>query len=186
MIIPVNQIKFEIFDKYGNLEFKKEVLMQSFLSNWINWVRGVFVGANVTIKDTGGTNRSNPIQQTLNLLGPEGNVNYGIRVGTGTTAVAIDNYAIETPIAHGNGGGQLYHKVTTVSATTTAGSSSYITIQRNLDNNSGGTITVQEAGVIGYNSGSGWYFLLARDITGAIAIGNTKTFVATYTYQTTV
>jgi hypothetical protein len=62
----------------------------------------------------------------------------------------------------------------------------YYTITRNFNNGSGGTITVQEIGFVILNSNNTWYFLFARDLTGAIDVLNGKTLVTQYTLKVSV
>jgi hypothetical protein len=138
-------------------------------------------GDYVTIKDTGGTNRSTPTNQYLRVYGAleatGGDANYGILVGTGTTAVTTADYAVETQIAHGTGSGQLNHGATVVGGAVDAGSGCTMTISRQFGNASGGSITIRELCLVCMTH-NGYYFLLSRDIvTQAVADGNTATAI---------
>lgn len=186
MILNPHKIKFEIFDKFGNLEFRKEQLMKSFLANWIREQRAESAGVDASLTDTGNVARTNIRGGNFMMTAAEAIATYGIRVGNSNQAVAIGDYNLIGPIAHGNTAGLLYHKVTTVSAVTVAGVMAYYTIQRNFDNNSGGEIGIEEVGLIVVGSTATWYFLVARDVTGTLAVANGKTFVATYTYSSSV
>lgn len=71
----------------------------------------------------------------------------GIRVGTGNTAVTIEDYQLETPIAQGLGAGQMEHQAVTFVAPQVSGNECFFSIERIIVNNSGAVITVREAGI---------------------------------------
>ncbi len=111
-------------------------------------------------------------------------MNYGIYAGTGTTAPANADYAMQTPIAHGSGSGQLQYQPTAVGAAGIVGSNVDLVITRAFVNASGATITLREVG-FGYQVGSSWYFLMAHDAVNQ-AILNTEVGLVSYTIRTTV
>lgn len=186
MLIQPHRIKFEIFDKFGNLEFRKEQLMKSFVSNWVKYIRSEVIAVNAPLTDTAGGARNVAYTYPLVVNAAEAVATFGIRVGTSDQVIATADYNIIAGIAHGNSASQLYHKVTTVSAVTVGAASAYFTIQRNFDNNSGGGITIKEVALIGDDQNSIYFFLLARDLTGDIVVATAKTFVATYTFTASV
>ena len=149
-----------------------------------------FMGAaNNTIKDTGGTNRSyEPATYaaniSMNVAGGATVTTFGIRAGTGTTAVTISDYAVETPIAEGTGAGQLSHGATSVGAPSTVGSSRQFTIARTFTNNSGASITVNEVGLYSRYS-TVYYFMLERSLL-TFSIANGASATVTYTIKVTV
>lgn len=136
--------------------------------------------------DTGGTTRS-----LRNCSDPfiadsgVGVVTFGIRVGTGSTAVDIEDYALETPIAEGAGAGQLNHQATTCTYVGVVGSECSFTCQRQVNNNSGGDITIHEAGI--YNKFrmvglSQIYIMSCRDLVDEL-VPNTGNITVTYTIK---
>ena len=154
----------------------------------------------VSIVDTGGTARS---INTYTFFGSGNSRNcyglysweapatittYGILAGTGTTAPAANDNAMETLIAHGVGAGQLYYGGTGTAGTVVSGSNCDLTISRLLGNTSGGTITIREVGLaVGMQGGSStyYYFLQAHDaVNQAVASGETA--IILYTLRTTV
>ena len=97
---------------------------------------------------------------------PSGNNNYGIVVGTGTNAVTISNYALQTKIATGTGAGELSYGACTVDSDVTIdGSTAYFQIYRTFTNSSGAGITIQEIGIIKLITGTSYYFLLERSLS---------------------
>lgn len=118
----------------------------------------------------------------------------GIVVGTGVGAVTPTDVALGTRILHGTGGGLFEYGGCELINLVFAGANGELTIRRYFTNNSGGLITVQEAGiyaagtmyVAGTWGGSSWPFCIARDITGAVPVNNTEILRATYVVQITV
>jgi len=96
---------------------------------------------------------------------------YGIQVGTGSTANSSATYALASLIANGSGAGQLNYGASAASAAT-----STLVYSRTVTNNSGGSITINEAGVtILYfcYGDTGRSFLIIRDVLGTpIVLGN--------------
>jgi len=119
------------------------------------------------VKDTGNTNRtvySAATDFAINAL--LGITTYGIVVGTGTNAVTISDYVLQTPIAHGNGASQLYYNAMAFDGTdvTVSGSDCYYDCKRFIENNSGGDIGVKEIGAICLGAPSQWNFLIDRTL----------------------
>jgi hypothetical protein len=181
----IGELEFKILSRNGELErmFKKP--MDSLLKNFVLRVLVDFNNAAQTLTKTDGTTASI-------LPGDYTHVNaaatisaFGIVVGTGTDAVLIDNYKLKTQIAHGNLATQLYYQACTLGVYTQVGSEGYFIISRNFNNNSGSTITIQEAGLYAQYLNVATYFCFGRDLTGPIDVLNTKTLVAQYTFKVT-
>ena len=113
---------------------------------------------------------------------------FGILVGTGATAPAITDYKMEILIAHGTGAGQLQYGAVTFGAVSADATTSQFTITRNFANGSGGSITVNEAGlaVKAYGYSTLHYFLTIRDATGGIAVPNGSTLTINYRLQAVI
>ena len=73
----------------------------------------------------------------------------GIVVGTSTTAESLDHYALQTPIANGTGTGQMSYNACSVTKTWSSPTWTAAWV-RIINNNSGGTITVNECGLYSY------------------------------------
>ena len=72
-----------------------------------------------------------------------------IQVGSGSQSNAFSAYSLGAPIANGSGAGQLVYGSPSVSTSPAVnGSSVSFTISQTFTNNSGGTITVTEVGVL--------------------------------------
>jgi len=106
-------------------------------------------------------------------------------VGTGDTAVTLADYAVETPIAHGAGAGQLNHLVCTVAMSVTAAPSCYFIVQRVFANYTGDNITVKEAAI--YTKMVTWYACVARDVFGTeLVVPDGGSITITWTLQVTL
>jgi len=70
----------------------------------------------------------------------------GVVIGTGDTAVTNTDYKLENKIAEGSGATQMTHGAVTVNTTGVVGANVDLLITRSFTNNSGGAITVKEAG----------------------------------------
>lgn len=110
----------------------------------------------------------------------------GIVVGTGDTAVDNEDYALDTKIADGGGGGQLNYQAVTFLAPVVDGANVDFDIARAFVNSSGGLITVKEIGIIWKNTTDTKYHLLLRDVVADEAVANGFTLTVVYTLRTTV
>jgi len=117
-----------------------------------------------------------------------------IQVGSGQQSNPYAAYSLAAPIANGSGTGQLvYGQPSIPSNITVSGSSAYFTISQTFNNNSGGTVTITEVGIITYLqfSESGnysnqtfgqvllWYDVLSSSIS--VANGGSVTIYYTFT-----
>jgi len=113
---------------------------------------------------------------------------YGIVVGTGTAAVANDNYCLESKCGHGTGANQfLYGSMGFTEPEVAAGNVDYV-MERSFTNGSGSAITVNEVGVYAkmYDASANLrYFCIIRDLTGGIEVGPEEVLVVEYTVRTT-
>jgi hypothetical protein len=119
------------------------------------------------IKDTSNTNRTVAVvADNFNINAGLGIVTFGILVGTGTNAVTISDYVLQTPIAHGNSAGQLYYNAVAFdnADVTVSGSDCYYDCKRFIENNSGGDINIKEIGVVCIGAASSYKFLIDRTL----------------------
>jgi hypothetical protein len=117
-----------------------------------------------------------------------------IQVGSGQQSDPYNSYSLAEPIANGSGAGQLIYGSPSVSSSITInGNSAYFTISQTFNNNSGGTVTITEVGVITenyftnynnahtYNFGTllTWYDVLSPSIS--VPNGGSVTIYYTFT-----
>jgi len=152
----------------------------------------------VTVKDTAGASRS--MGATAYAYGyganlwaafaPNSNDTYGIQVGTGTTAPTNIDYKLETKISTGVGAGNLSYGTHSKTTTQVVGSNVDFVFSRSFYNGSGNTVTVNEIGIVVYNTdstnpGVAAYILLARDVITPVDVANAQTLTVQYTFRTT-
>jgi hypothetical protein len=156
--------------------------LNSVIRAWVD-IEHLYMSASTNnIIDVSNTSRSFTIAAIDNctVLGASGEA-WGIVVGTGTTAVAITDYALGTLVAHGTGAGQLSHGAVSIGTVpTTSGSKRYFTINRSFTNNTVSNITLDEVGLYIRNTIGSWTFCMERSLKNhTINAGN----IATYQYE---
>jgi len=161
----------------------------SYVRAMMDLLRAQFGQTSTTAVDTGGASRTFA-GNTYHFWATAGAsvTTFGIRVGTGTAAVTIADYSLQTPIAEGTGAGQLTHGATSVSTSSTVGSSRLFTVARTFTNNSGTSITVNEVGLIVTAQDTGVVdrnLLVERSLL-TFSIANGASATVTYTIQVTV
>lgn len=120
---------------------------------------------------------NNNTMQTCRLVSGSGS-DYGIRVGTGSGAVGLDDFAVDGLIGIGTGAGQLTTLATEVGEVINKINESItFTIKRTFINEHSSTITVNNYGVIARNQSAYLNFenrrmLYIRKLTGGIPISN--------------
>ncbi|MBA7477266.1 hypothetical protein ES707_12671 [subsurface metagenome] len=135
-------------DRHGKIVSRERRKSKSFLKQWNQLVYVHMSQTPLNITDTGGASRSivkHPADFLMSIAA--GSTTYGIRVGTGNTPVAIDDYALASPIEEGTGAGQMEHLICTVATSVVAAPSCSFLVSRAITNNSGAEITVREAGI---------------------------------------
>lgn len=174
-------------DRDGKVISRERRRSRSFLKQW-NQLIYTHVSTNaLSINNTDGILRSiSDNQVNFRAKAGAGDTTHGIRVGTGNTPVAIDDYALETPIAEGTGVDEMNHLICTIATSVVAAPSCSFLVSRSAVNNSGAEITVREAGIYVYMTTS-WKGCMTRDVFGtpqAVPIGGTIT--VNWTLQVTV
>jgi len=115
-------------------------------------------------------------------------VNQGIVVGTGVGAESFESNTLGTLIAAGNSATQLAYQADDVGTFSyAAGTKKWtLTKYRIMNNNSGGSISVSEVGIICNLYGNTVIFLMCRDLLGAaVVVANTAQLTVTYTMEMT-
>lgn len=188
--------QIEVHDtKTGKLVRRgRKRVARSFCVAYTQFIRGLMNFVNEAgVKDTGGTDRTLAITSQVHMLRSVGAATittHGTRVGTGTTAVAMTDFEIETPIAEGTGSGQLEHGTTVIGTVAEGASESSFTVVRTFANSSGATITVTETGIYSegelVGGGTDIFFLIVRDVlSSSQAVADGQTLTVTYTIKVT-
>ena len=188
-------LAIELYDKNRDLLYKQKKPVRSFLYNWTKALYGLSYGnANsqvAMLKDTGGTDRAYPNlystdKPIFKFTSGETDNRYGIVVGSGTTAVTLDDYNLASKIAHGTGAGQLYYYETNTRHYTDS-DRSYFEVYRLLLNKSDSNVTVSEVGLAfeTRDASGGYYrFLILRDLVDpAVTVEPAQTLQVRYIFE---
>ena len=193
-------VRFTVRRKDGSLRYdsgRREG--RCFVLQWLQILHTVFQNATITVKDTLNADRVIPYRPTdvdvkvaLMFIGAESNDStFGLVIGTSDAAEGNANYALGAQIVHGAGAGEMLHGSMGFTAPVVAvGNVDYV-MERAFTNGSGDAITVEEIGVYArvYTQTGGVqlrYFLVVRDLTGGVAVGDGETLTVEYTWRTTV
>lgn len=177
-------------DGSGNIikrgsEFKANSLVQGFSAI----LNALMTATSVTVPDTSNVSRAVSANAScFQATGATaGNTALGIVAGTGTNAVAVTDYALQTLIAQGTGSGQLEYSAQSFGTWTQSGGDAYSSHTRTLLNNSGGDITINELGyVVRGNSTTTHYFLIDRTLPTPYTVTNGSGVVIEYKWKVTV
>ena len=189
-------IELIVTDKNGKItDHRGPMRSRSFVRQFLEllWVQTLQVNEllpTVSVRDTSNTLRDlGESGFTFACDALAGIVTKGVMVGTGNTAPTINDYVVETPIAHGVGAGQLQYGAVTYGAPASDATTSRFTITRNFANASGGAITVFEVALYseGFLFNTHFYFMTIRDVlVGGIAVPNGQTLTVNYQPQAAI
>ena len=175
-------------DKDGKVLKRLSARSKSYVKAWSQLFNVGARNAAQNIKDTAGADRSVGVDSdNWTATAGAGETNYGIRIGKGSTAVAIDDYALETPLAHGVGADEFSHQAQTFTAPAIAASTCSFTTTRIMINNTGSTIVgVRELGCY-VRMANSYYGLAFRDVLGAgVEVPDGGSVTVEYTIGVTV
>lgn len=187
-------LELTVKDKDGKVTEHRVQKSESFLRQWLELLYIQASGMRwygYPVRDTSNTVRQvQADEESMRADALATDTTYGIPVGTGDTAPDIDDYALETQIAHGIGAGQLQYSDMAIAHPAFDATASQLTVTRDFANGSGGTVTVYEIGLIltmQEIDDTTCYFLVIRDvIAGGIAIPTGQTLTVNYRIQATV
>lgn len=196
-------MEYVVRDKDGKEVLRQQEYGDSFVANFIKMLYCAMsrsfapdTGSVTTLTDTTNTARTGTssyapttissvaYRDLFDCNATTGDTDYGILVGTGTTATDINDYALDTLIAEGTGAGQMeYGNHSIVNSTHDGSTYSYAGITRTVANNSGGSIVVAEVGLACehyWDTNVDRHFLLIREVLGTtVTVLDTQTLTAT-------
>lgn len=183
----------EVRDKEGRVIQHISAPSRSYVQQWNQLLNVKTAYASRVVKDTGGTNRdaSETSASLINAAAAIANTDYGLRVGKGTTAVAITDYALENPCAEGIGVDQFNHQAVTFTDPSVVAVTCSFTVKRIFLNNSGATISgIKEIGCYVLFKGDGvgnCYGMVFRDVLPSlVTVPHGGSITVTYTLKVTV
>ncbi|MBA7658649.1 hypothetical protein ES703_66608 [subsurface metagenome] len=174
-------------DRHGQIVSRERRKARSFLKAW-NQMASVQMSQNSrTITDIGGTARSVARNGfSFRMAVGAGITNHGIVIGTGDTAVTINDYALAALIAHGAGGGQMNYQACSVALSQVSAPNCDYIVSRSVVNNSGVLITVKESGIYIRVGPVPYYACGLRDVFGTPQdVPNGGSITVNYTLRVT-
>lgn len=160
---------------------------------------GDFGTAFLSVKDTGGTIRGDTDDMVGydpsfdhdiryddgaggGLLANAAHITKGIVAGTSSAAESFEGFALTTPIVNGSGGGQMDYSQSELHSITNATLTLKDTLIRDLNNNSGGSITAEEIGIYTdvYIANTQHSIMITRDLTGGDVVADAAQYRITY------
>jgi len=164
--VPEAYIELEVRDKEGKIINYHKQEAKTWVRNFFKMIRDTFNNTSLGIVKQDGTSLSlsggYTVVDVYRVVASSGDSNYGILVGSGTKGWDINDYKLDSKIAHGSGTNQLMYGATTVEDIVIGSNNISFRIIRTFTNSSGSSITVTEVGLATY--GYGTYPLIARDV----------------------
>ncbi|MBA7533605.1 hypothetical protein ES705_25846 [subsurface metagenome] len=178
----------EVRDKEGRVIHRVSAPSRSYVEQWNQIVCGHVGQHSVPCLDTNGVESSAANQEeALDVTAGIGDVTHGIRIGKGTTAVAIDDYALETPLGEGTGTDEFNHQVVTFTEPSVVGSTCSFALRRTMINISGATISdIKEIGCYVRISASRYAMGFRDVLPSAVYVPHSGSITVTYTIKVTV
>lgn len=176
------QIEMFLVDRKGRRKLVLRKKQDPFVKAMTYVIYAMFTSVNQNVTDI--TNTARSYGHTEMTGDPGATLAYGIVVGSGTDAVTISDYKLQTMISHGSGSGQLYYAASTFNAPVLSGSTYSSECYRPFINLSGADVAVNEVGIMPI--WGSYYFLLARDTTGGITVPADGMLIVIYKIQTTI
>ncbi|MFQ5826625.1 MAG: hypothetical protein ACE5IA_04625 [Dehalococcoidia bacterium] len=181
------KLSYEVIvkDRHGKVIQHLKSKSKSWLKQWNQMIYGGMAGSAQMVTDITGTDRSQSITYDLLWIGETaGDDTIGVVVGSVATAVTMDDYKLDTQIAHGVGAGQLDHLANDViHPPSINGPTCYFLLTRVFINSSGGLVVVREIGIYARISSAG-NACIARDaLTGVVNVPNGGSVTVIYSVK---
>ena len=175
-------------DKDGKLLAHLKQPARSWLKQWSQLIYGGMSGVAQSVLDTNGVSRTQSITyDLLGIAGLAGNASLGVVAGTGAAPVAINDYRLQSQIAHGVGVGQLDHQATEIIyPPSVSGSECYFQVKRIFVNGSGGIVSVNEIGGYGAITSSYSACIIRDVLVGTVNIPDGGSITVIYRVKAVV
>lgn len=202
--MPVSFVELLVESPDGELVHRHYEKAHSWTRNMYNIIasqflpslaQGTFGAGSLTIKDISGTSRENSntsygtrLYSPDGVTGNTGGTSFGVVLGTSNSAEDFEGYALGSLIAHGTGSGQLTYTESVCGYATYDSGTWTQTFSRVANNNSGGSITVNEIGIYALSmiANASRTVLIDRTLLSpGVAVPDAYKLTATYTTQLT-
>jgi len=170
-------IELELRDKDGKLISKRVEKGHT----WVKWILYLMyiqlAQTSLTVTKTSGSSTSQSTNAAIiKVASSYGDGTYGVVVGTSDLAYGIEQYSLDSQIAHGNASGQLLYGNTSVDDVAPMTNGFRFFVSRVFTNSSGASITVKEVGL--YTS---VLVMLCRDVLSVpVEVQNLQSLTVRY------
>ena len=153
-------LKIKVINENGKCIYYRRYRSRSFVIGFLNVLFTNLSGQTITNINTSGSSYTISLVDAIKVTDSSNDNNYGIQIGTGTTAPSVTDTRLSQLITNGAGTGQMQYGAVSVTGavTNTTNNTGYITVTRTFTNNSGASITVSEVGLVAW-SGNASYIL---------------------------
>jgi hypothetical protein len=187
-------LKIKVINEKGKCIYYRRYRSRSFVINFLNNIFTNLSGQGITIINTSGSPYTAQNIDSIIVADKANDNNYGIQIGTGTTAPSITDTRLSQLITNGTGPGQMQYGGVNVTGavTNTTNNTGYITVTRTFTNNSGASITVSEVGLVAFTGGyfisgavqSNQFYLIIHDLLPTpITVPNGSSLSISYEIQ---
>ena len=190
---PDDYIEFLIKEANGVVSQREKIPFRSFTRNFMS---GLDISLNNgTSYNTTSSAGAQTVQPWFNMFrcpAAVGDTNYGILVGTGSTAMKSTDFKLVYTTPHGAGLNQLNYGAMVFDQIVSSGSLRRLSFRRNFLNQNAASVTVREVGWLTWNYNSNTYFLLARDLLQYdgtdinVTVAQNQTLEVVYNFYTDV
>jgi len=146
-------LKIKVINEKGKCIYYRRYRSRSFVIGFLNVLFTNLTGQKITNINTSGSSYTISPVDLIYVADSSNDDNYGIQIGTGTTAPSITDTRLSQLITNGAGVGQMQYGAVSVTGavTNTTNNTGYITVTRTFTNNSGASITVSEVGLVAWS-----------------------------------
>jgi len=183
-------LKIKVIDENGKCTYYRRYRSRSFVANFLRQIFTNLSHQSVNNVNTSGGSYSIVNYDTIIVNNVSNNDNYGILIGSGTSAPNIIDYNLSQVISNGASVGQMQYGAVSVTGavTNTSTNTGYITVTRTFTNNSGASITVSEVGLVAWSGNfsgqSNQFYLIIHDLLPTpITVPNGSSLSISYEIQ---
>jgi len=183
-------LKIKVIDENGKCTYYRRYRSRSFVANFLRQIFTNLSHQSVNNVNTGGGSYSIVNYDTIIVNDVSNDDNYGILIGSGTSAPSIIDHNLSQVISNGASVGQMQYGAVSVTGavTNTSTNTGYITVTRTFTNNSGSSITVSEVGLVAWSGNfsgqSNQFYLIIHDLLPTpITVPNGSSLSISYEIQ---
>ena len=183
-------LKIKVIDENGKCTYYRRYRSRSFVANFLRQIFTNLSHQSVNNVNTRGGSYSIVNYDTIIVNDVSNDDNYGILIGSGTSAPSIIDYNLSQVISNGASVGRMQYGAVSVTGavTNTSTNTGYITVTRTFTNNSGSSITVSEVGLVAWSGNfsgqSNQFYLIIHDLLPTpITVPNGSSLSISYEIQ---